>query len=188
MTPADLIADLIIADLDRRGIRLFLRDGRLRASPAGAMTADDRAYVDQYRAGLIAHLSSPLATPVPSVTPSQPRENKAKVAVTDRNADPTRPTGDPSHGPDPSRPVREPSQQKCRENTGKPEGVTDVTDGNGVGEARDETSETLVSDLTPDQRELWEERAAIREYDGGYPRAEAERLALADVLQSGPGQ
>ena len=32
--------------------------------------------------------------------------------------------------------------------------------------------------------ERFEERAAIREYDGGYDRAEAERLALADVLEA----
>ena len=37
-------------------------------------------------------------------------------------------------------------------------------------------------DLPPDLRELWAERAAIMEHDGGLPRAEAERLALADVL------
>ena len=28
--------------------------------------------------------------------------------------------------------------------------------------------------LSPDQRELWEERAAIMEYDGGIMREEAE--------------
>lgn len=27
----------------------------------------------------------------------------------------------------------------------------------------------------------WQERAAIRQYDGGLPRADAERLAYADV-------
>lgn len=32
--------------------------------------------------------------------------------------------------------------------------------------------------------ELIEERAAIREYDGGLSRADADRLALADVLGS----
>jgi hypothetical protein len=37
--------------------------------------------------------------------------------------------------------------------------------------------------LTPAERELYEERAAIREYEGGLPRAEAERAALADVLR-----
>jgi hypothetical protein len=31
-------------------------------------------------------------------------------------------------------------------------------------------------------REFFEERAAIREFDGGLPRAEAEAAALADVL------
>lgn len=33
--------------------------------------------------------------------------------------------------------------------------------------------------------ELFEERAAIRELDGGFSRAEAERLALEDVLGEG---
>ena len=36
--------------------------------------------------------------------------------------------------------------------------------------------------MTPDdQLENWNERAAIREYDGGYTREEAERLATEDM-------
>lgn len=31
--------------------------------------------------------------------------------------------------------------------------------------------------------ELWQERAAIREYDGGIAREDAERLACDDVLR-----
>lgn len=38
-------------------------------------------------------------------------------------------------------------------------------------------SKRSIEDVT----ELWHERAAIREYDGGKPRKEAERLALDDV-------
>ena len=34
-----------------------------------------------------------------------------------------------------------------------------------------------------DALERFEERAAIREFDGGYSRADAERLAVADVLE-----
>lgn len=37
-------------------------------------------------------------------------------------------------------------------------------------------------ELPADLRELWEERAAIMEYAGGLPRAEAERQALRCVL------
>lgn len=37
--------------------------------------------------------------------------------------------------------------------------------------------------LTPDERVDYEERAAIREYDGGLSREEAEAAALADVLR-----
>ena len=32
--------------------------------------------------------------------------------------------------------------------------------------------------LTPDEREFYEERAAVMEYEGGLPRAEAENLAF----------
>lgn len=37
-------------------------------------------------------------------------------------------------------------------------------------------------DLTPAEREDFEERAAIMEYLGNVPRPEAERMALEDVL------
>lgn len=36
--------------------------------------------------------------------------------------------------------------------------------------------------LTADQADAFEERAGIMEYDGGIPRAEAEKLALQNVL------
>jgi len=39
-----------------------------------------------------------------------------------------------------------------------------------------------ISDFTEAERELYEERAAIREYDGGMPRHEAEMRAYEDVL------
>jgi hypothetical protein len=34
-----------------------------------------------------------------------------------------------------------------------------------------------------DYKEFYEERAAIREYEGGYSREEAEKLAYAETLQ-----
>ena len=34
----------------------------------------------------------------------------------------------------------------------------------------------------PFDREAFEERAAIREFDGGYTRQEAERLAMIDLI------
>lgn len=39
----------------------------------------------------------------------------------------------------------------------------------------------LVELAPPDRREELEERAAIREFDGGLPRTEAERAALRDL-------
>ncbi len=39
-----------------------------------------------------------------------------------------------------------------------------------------------VADLPPDWHLLWDERAAIMEYDGGLPRERAEARALADIL------
>lgn len=41
-------------------------------------------------------------------------------------------------------------------------------------------------DWTDDEKERYEERAAIMEFDGGLPRAEAEKLALQDVLSNSP--
>jgi hypothetical protein len=37
------------------------------------------------------------------------------------------------------------------------------------------------ADLTDHEREIWDERAAIREYDGNMPRKDAERMALKDI-------
>lgn len=42
-------------------------------------------------------------------------------------------------------------------------------------------SELVAKHPTADVLELFLERAAIREYDGGFPRPVAERLALEDV-------
>jgi len=36
--------------------------------------------------------------------------------------------------------------------------------------------------LTPEQRERWEERAAIREHDGKMPRSEAEQAAWEELF------
>ena len=36
--------------------------------------------------------------------------------------------------------------------------------------------------VTEDLRDRYEERAAIMEFDGGLPRADAEKLAMQDVL------
>lgn len=42
----------------------------------------------------------------------------------------------------------------------------------------------LVSWLPPNLVEVWEERAAIRQYDAGYAKRDAEIEALLDVLVS----
>ena len=38
-------------------------------------------------------------------------------------------------------------------------------------------------DLPPDWHVQWDERAAILEYDGGFPRERAEAAALAEILR-----
>jgi TubC N-terminal docking domain len=38
-------------------------------------------------------------------------------------------------------------------------------------------------ELPPDWHQLWDERAAIMEYDGGLSRERAEALALLDILE-----
>lgn len=40
----------------------------------------------------------------------------------------------------------------------------------------------LIEDLSPDWRVEWEERAAIREYDGGQAREHAEAEALREIV------
>ena len=44
----------------------------------------------------------------------------------------------------------------------------------------------LVAGLDPDQREQFEERAGIVQFDAGLPRAHAEALAMLDVLRRHP--
>ena len=44
----------------------------------------------------------------------------------------------------------------------------------------------IVSQLDPDLREEFEERAGIMEFDGKVPRGHAECLALIDVLLRHP--
>lgn len=40
----------------------------------------------------------------------------------------------------------------------------------------------LIAEVWP-EHDAWEERAAIREYDGGQPRAEAEADAYREVMK-----
>ena len=49
-----------------------------------------------------------------------------------------------------------------------------------------ETVQALVERLPEDQLEAWQERSAIREYDGGFSRPHAEALALLDLLDDDP--
>ena len=47
----------------------------------------------------------------------------------------------------------------------------------------DETVSAMVSCLDEGLYELWQERAAIREHDGGQSRELAEAMALLDVIR-----
>jgi hypothetical protein len=67
---------------------------------------------------------------------------------------------------------------------GGPDVDADVRPGVGVGvvaKGRADPPVTVV-DLPPDWHLLWDERAAIMEYDGGLSRERAEALALVDIL------
>jgi hypothetical protein len=46
-----------------------------------------------------------------------------------------------------------------------------------------ESPAITVNDLPADWHFLWDERAAIMEYDGRMPREHAEAAALADILR-----
>jgi hypothetical protein len=50
----------------------------------------------------------------------------------------------------------------------------------------DPTVSQMVELLDDNLREMFEERAAVREHDGGFARAHAEALAVLDVLDRYP--
>jgi len=50
----------------------------------------------------------------------------------------------------------------------------------------DPTVAELVGLLDEDLAEMFQERAAVREYDGGHTRGHAEALALLDVIERHP--
>ena len=50
----------------------------------------------------------------------------------------------------------------------------------------DEFVAAMVACLTDDLHELFQERAAIRQYDGGQRRELAEAMALLDVVRMHP--
>ena len=50
----------------------------------------------------------------------------------------------------------------------------------------DRTVAELVDRLDDNLAEMFQERAAVREYDGGHGRAHAEALALLDVVNRHP--
>lgn len=52
----------------------------------------------------------------------------------------------------------------------------------------DELVATMVAYLTDDLYELFQERAAIRQWDGGQSRELAEAMALLDVIHLHPGR
>lgn len=51
-----------------------------------------------------------------------------------------------------------------------------------------EIVQSLVSVLDTDLREVWEERAAIMEFDGGMSRELAECLALLVIIRTHPAR
>ena len=52
--------------------------------------------------------------------------------------------------------------------------------------AVDERVQQLIDRMPEEFLEAWEERAAIREYDGGFSRPHAEAMALLDLLDGEP--
>ena len=52
--------------------------------------------------------------------------------------------------------------------------------------AVDERVQELIDRMPEELLEAWEERSAIREYDGGFSRPHAEALALLDLLDDDP--
>jgi hypothetical protein len=70
-----------------------------------------------------------------------------------------------------------------------PKGALTATDLDTLRRLKPELLAILEVRLTPadlpaEWYEVWDERAASMEYDGGLPRERADALALADVLQA----
>ena len=51
-----------------------------------------------------------------------------------------------------------------------------------------EIVQSFISAFDEDLREIWEERAAIMEFDGGISRELAECLALLEVIRHSPSR
>ena len=49
-----------------------------------------------------------------------------------------------------------------------------------------ESIQSVLDRLPEELLDAWEERAAIREFDGGFSRPHAEALALLDLIESEP--
>ena len=77
-----------------------------------------------------------------------------------------------------SNPLRTPFEPGVCSNPLIPPGVGTPV-GNGVPTGTEGIARTMRA---PDWLDYFEERAAIREYEGGFTRAEAERLAWCDTL------
>jgi hypothetical protein len=52
--------------------------------------------------------------------------------------------------------------------------------------AADERVQELIDRLPEELLEAWQERSAIREYDGGFSRPHAEAMALIDLVAGEP--
>ena len=72
----------------------------------------------------------------------------------------------------------------------QPESDDDVASDRLPAAAPATSPDRILPDLPPEWHFLWDERAAIMEYDAGLPRERAEALALADIFKAmeRPGQ
>jgi hypothetical protein len=63
-----------------------------------------------------------------------------------------------------------------------------LEDGTEKGKLAEMDTQTFLASLDEEQRSIFEERAAIMEFEGGLTRAEAEKGARACILRTGEGR
>ncbi|MCB9609802.1 MAG: hypothetical protein H6716_24635 [Polyangiaceae bacterium] len=164
MTAAELIRDA-----SRRGLNLSVRQGRLQVqAPSGLLDDDLRQQLRAHRDALVAELSV--------------REfaNDGARCTARGEANPCLPGGSENRGASASAAPAQarPSTRSKDSELPRPQEPTEAI----WGASPDRNA--VVATLTEDQREAFDERAGLLEFDADLPRPEAEALALAEVLRA----
>ena len=177
--PADPFATVRAVNRMRAaGFALIVRDGKLVASPADRLNEEQRAYLRTHKAALVGLLSDAETLAAALVlyglaglgwrqgTPDEWADARLLAAgevlystggMVNRNG--------------------------CRYCPGSAPAIEEAPEYPPPAESSEIKANAATTNVLPMDREAFEERAAIMEFDGGLPRAEAKRKALALATQ-----